>query len=122
MLAGLSSASAQTTGAPTRRLDRASIETVRTDYRIHAGPFHVNPACCSRNWAWTPTCSTHAGEQKSDFTFTVTPQADIAVAFARRGFAATTVGTDVVLLRDLRQRALASIVGAPCAARRLRAG
>ena len=97
MFAGLSSASAQTTGAPTTAPGSAqSIDDVRTDYRIHAGPFHVNPALLLKELGVDTNVFNAAGEQKSDFTFTVTPQADIAVAFARRGLLRTTVGTDVV--------------------------
>ena len=79
--AGLSSASAQTTGAPTTAPGSAqSIDDVRTDYRIHAGPFHVNPALLLKELGVDTNVFNAAGEQKSDFTFTVTPQADIAVA------------------------------------------
>ena len=97
VLAGLSSASAQTPGAPTTAPGSAqSIDEVRQDYRIHAGPFHVNPTVLLKELGVDTNVFNAAGEQQSDFTFTVTPQADIAVAFARRGLLRTTVGTDVV--------------------------
>ena len=97
VLAGLSSASAQTPGAPTTAPGSAqSIDEVRQDYRIHAGPFHVNPTLLLKEFGVDTNVFNAAGEQQSDFTFTVTPQADIAVAFARRGLLRTTVGTDVV--------------------------
>ena len=97
VLAGLSSASAQTPGAPTTAPGSAqSIDEVRQDYRIHAGPFHVNPTLLLKELGVDTNVFNAAGEQKSDFTFTVTPQADVAVAFARRGLLRTTVGTDVV--------------------------
>ena len=85
VLAGLSSASAQTPGAPTTAPGSAqSIDEVRQDYRIHAGPFHVNPTLLLKELGVDTNVFNAAGEQKSDFTFTVTPQADVAVAFARR--------------------------------------
>ena len=97
VLAGLSSASAQTPGAPTTAPGSAqSIDEVRQDYRIHAGPFHVNPTLLLKEFGVDTNVFNAAGEQQSDFTFTVTPQADVAVAFARRGLLRTTVGTDVV--------------------------
>jgi hypothetical protein len=97
VLAGLSSASAQTPGAPTTAPGSAqSIDEVRQDYRIHAGPFHVNPTLLLKELGVDTNVFNAAGEQKSDFTFTLTPQADVAVAFARRGLLRTTVGTDVV--------------------------
>jgi len=97
VLAGLSSASAQTPGAPTTAPGSAqSIDEVRQDYRIHAGPFHVNPTVLLKELGVDTNVFNAAGEQQSDFTFTVTPQADIAVAFARRGLLRTTVGADVV--------------------------
>src|SRR4029079_18796468 len=97
VLAGLSSASAQTPGAPTIAPGSAqSIDEVRQDYRIHAGPFHVNPTVLLKELGVDTNVFNAAGEQQSDFTFTVTTQADIAVAFARRGLLRTTVGADVV--------------------------
>jgi hypothetical protein len=97
MVAGLSSASAQTTGAPATAPGSAqSIDDIRTDYRIHAGPFYVNPALLLKELGVDTNVFNAAGEQKSDFTFTLTPQADVAVPFARRGLLRATVGTDVV--------------------------
>ena len=97
VFAGLSSASAQTTGAPTTAPGSAqSIDEVRTDYRVHAGPFYVNPALLLKELGVDTNVFNAAGEQKSDFTFTLTPQADIAVPIARRGLLRATVGTDVV--------------------------
>jgi hypothetical protein len=73
-----------------------SIDEVRKNYRIHAGPFYVNPALLLRELGVDSNVFNEAIEPKSDFTFTFTPQADIAVPMARRGLLRTTLGTDVV--------------------------
>lgn len=73
-----------------------AIDDVRKNYRIHAGPFYIKPALQLKELGVDTNVFNQAGEQKSDFMFTVTPQADVAVPFARRGLLTTTVGTDVV--------------------------
>ena len=76
-----------------------ALDDIRKDYRIHAGPFYVNPAILLKELGMDTNVFNRAGEQKSDFTFTMTPQADIAVPLARRGLFKATLGTDVVYFR-----------------------
>lgn len=73
-----------------------AIDDIRKNYRIHAGPFYVNPAILLKELGVDSNVFNAAGEQKSDFTFTITPQAGVAVPFARRGLLTATLGTDVV--------------------------
>ena len=82
--------------APTTTSSSQSIDEVRKTYRIHAGPFYVNPAILLKELGVDTNVFNQAGEQKSDFTFTLTPQTDVAVPFARRGLLKATVGADVV--------------------------
>jgi hypothetical protein len=88
---------AQTTGAPTTAPGSAqSIDDVRKDYRIHGGPLYVNPTVLLKELGVDTNVFNQSGEAKSDFTFTLTPQADIAVPFARRALLKATVGSDLV--------------------------
>jgi hypothetical protein len=82
--------------APTTTSSTESIDEVRKNYRIHAGPFYVNPAILLKDLGVDTNVFNQAGEQKSDFTFTVTPQTDVAVTFARRGLLKAMLGADVV--------------------------
>ena len=61
-----------------------AIDDVRSTYRIHGGPFYVNPGILLKELGVDTNVFNQAGEQKSDFMFTVTPQADVAVPLARR--------------------------------------
>ncbi len=79
------------TGGSTRAVD-----AVRKNYRIHAGPFYVNPAIGLKDLGVDTNVFNQAGAQKSDFAFTLTPVADIAVALARRGLVTATLGVDAV--------------------------
>lgn len=73
-----------------------TIDEVRKSYQIHSGPFYVNPALLLKELGMDTNVFNEAVEPKSDFTFTVTPEADIAVPLARRGLLRMTVGTDIV--------------------------
>ena len=73
-----------------------TIDEVRKNYQIHSGPFYVNPALLLKELGMDTNVFNDAVQPKSDFTFTVTPQADIAVPLARRGLLRMTVGTDIV--------------------------
>src|SRR5450830_1221205 len=73
-----------------------AIDDVRKDYRMHAGPFYVNPMLLLKELGMDTNVFNAAGEQKSDFTFTITPQADVAIPVARRALLKATLGTDVV--------------------------
>lgn len=76
-----------------------TIDEVRKNYRIHSGPFYVNPALLLKELGVDTNVFNDQEEPKSDFMFTVTPQADIAVPLARRGLLRATLGTDVVYYR-----------------------
>lgn len=73
-----------------------AIDEVRKDYRLHAGPFYIKPALLLKELGVDTNVFNAAGEQRSDFTFTITPQADLAIPMARRGLIKATLGTDVV--------------------------
>jgi hypothetical protein len=73
-----------------------AIDDVRKNYRIHAGPLYVNPSVLLKELGMDTNVFNEAGEQESDFTFTLTPQADIAIPLARRGLLKTTLGADGV--------------------------
>jgi Putative beta-barrel porin 2 len=81
-----------------------AIDDVRKDYRIHAGPFYVKPALLLKELGVDTNVFNEAGEQRSDFTFTVTPQADLAIAMARRGLLKAKLGTDLVYYATYRSQ------------------
>src|SRR6187397_2160798 len=73
-----------------------SIDEIRRDYRMHSGPLYLKPAFLLKELGVDTNVFNAAGRQKSDFTFTVTPQADLAIPLARRGLVKATLGTDLV--------------------------
>lgn len=73
-----------------------AISDVRRSYPIHVGPFYLRPALSLKELGVDTNVFNDAGEQKSDFTFTLTPQVDVAVPVARRALVKATLGTDVV--------------------------
>jgi len=96
------SAFAQTTtgGTPTSITtspgSSQAVEEVRRQYRMHAGPLYINPGILLKELGVDSNVFNQAGDQKSDFTFTITPKADIALPFARRGLLRTTAAVDGV--------------------------
>ena len=82
--------------AQTPTNDAAHVDEIRKNARIHVGPFYITPAFLVREAGVDNNVFNQASDPKSDFTMTVTPQADVAVTFARRGLLKTTVGTDLV--------------------------
>ena len=72
-----------------------AIDDVRKNYRLHAGPFYVNPALMLKELGVDTNVFNREGQQRSDFTFTVTPQATLR-CMARRGLLKATLGTDLV--------------------------
>ena len=82
--------------AQTPTNNAATIDDIRTSYRVHVGPFHVNPTILLKEVGVDSNVFNQAGEQKSDFTMTLTPKADVAVTFARRALVKATVGSDLV--------------------------
>jgi hypothetical protein len=73
-----------------------TIDEIRKLYHVHAGPFYVNPGLLLKELGVDTNVFNQPGDQKSDFTFTVTPKADIALPFARRGLLRTTASVDAV--------------------------
>src|SRR3954447_23906954 len=94
MTAGLLPAVAAAQTTPTN--DAGNVDDIRKNARIHAGPFYLTPTILLKEAGVDTNVFNQAGEAKSDFTMTATPQADIALTFARRGLLKTTVGTDLV--------------------------
>ena len=76
--------------------DAANVDEVRRDYRVHVGPFYLNPTVLLKEVGVDTNVFNQSGEQRSDFTMTLTPQSDIAIPFARRALLKTTVGSDLV--------------------------
>lgn len=74
----------------------ANIDEVRRSSRMHIGPFYVTPGVLLKDAGVDTNVFNQAADQKSDFTMTLTPQAHVAVVFARRALLRTTVGTDLV--------------------------
>ena len=87
--------SAQAT-APASGGSAEAISDVRRSYPIHAGPLYLRPSLSLKELGVDTNVFNDAGEQKSDFTFTLTPQADVAVPIARRALVKAIVGADVV--------------------------
>ena len=75
---------------------RQSIDDIREDYRVHAGPFHVEPAILLKELGVDTNVFNQAGETNADFTMTVAPQAAVAVPFGNRALVKSLLGTDLV--------------------------
>jgi hypothetical protein len=73
-----------------------TIDDVRKNYRIHVGPFYVNPGLLLKELGVDTNVFNEQAEQESDFMFTLAPQADVAIPFSHRGLVRTTLGTDLV--------------------------
>src|SRR3954470_4268699 len=87
-------ARAQAPATPTN--DASNVDDIRKNARMHVGPFYLTPALLLREAGVDSNVFNQPINPKSDFTATVTPQADIAITFARRGLLKTTVGSDLV--------------------------
>jgi hypothetical protein len=84
------------TPAPIPAGSPQTIDDIWKDYRLHAGPLYVTPEIQLNELGVDTNVFNQAGEQKSDFTFTVTPQADVAIPLARRGLISATLGAGLV--------------------------
>jgi hypothetical protein len=73
-----------------------SIDEVRKNARIHAGPFYVTPVMQLKELGVDSNVFNAAGDQQSDFMFNVSPRADIWVPAARRAMFSASVATDLV--------------------------
>ena len=87
---------AQAPRPPTTGAVTSAIDEVRSTYPLHAGPLYMRPRLALEELGVDTNVFNQAGEQKSDFTFTLTPQADIALPIARRALLKATVGSDLV--------------------------
>jgi hypothetical protein len=87
-------ARAQAPATPTN--DASNVDDIRKNARMHVGPFYFTPALLLKEAGVDSNVFNQPINPKSDFTATVTPQADIAITFARRGLLTTTVGSDLV--------------------------
>ena len=70
-------ASAQTTGAE-------RVDEVRREASAHVGPLYLTPQVLLKELGVDSNVFNAAGEQESDFTFTVAPSADVWMPVARR--------------------------------------
>ena len=78
----------------------ARVDEVRQDVRLHAGPFYVKPSVILKELGTDSNVFNAAGEPVSDFTFTVTPQAETFVPVARRALLKLTTAADLVYFAD----------------------
>ena len=78
----------------------ARLDEVRQDVRLHAGPFYVKPTLLLKELGTDSNVFNSAGEEVSDFTFTVTPQAETFVPIARRALLKLTTAADLVYFAD----------------------
>lgn len=69
---------------------------VRSEARGHFGPFYLTPGVRLKELGVDSNVFNSAGEQKSDFTFTVTPIVNVSVPMARRALVTTTLASDLV--------------------------
>jgi Putative beta-barrel porin 2 len=74
----------------------SEIDEVRRNARLHLGPFYLTPSLQLRELGVDSNVFNAAGDQKSDFTFTLTPKAQLWVPVARRALLAGTAATDLV--------------------------
>jgi hypothetical protein len=72
------------------------IDEVRRDARMHLGPLYVTPSVALKELGIDSNVFNTAGEQKSDFTITVAPTANVWVPVARRALFRATAAADLV--------------------------
>jgi hypothetical protein len=72
------------------------ISEVRSKARGHFGPFYVTPRVLLKELGVDSNVFNTAGEQESDFTFTLRPSLDTWVPIARRALIRATVAPDLV--------------------------
>jgi hypothetical protein len=72
------------------------VDAVRKESRMHVGGLYLTPSIHLKEFGVDSNVFNAAGEQKSDFTFTLTPKADLYVPVARRALLQSTVETDLV--------------------------
>ena len=72
------------------------IDEVRKEVRLRAGPFYLKPNLLLKDLGTDNNVFNSEGDQRSDFTFTVTPQSEVFLPMARRALFKTTAATDLV--------------------------
>ena len=75
---------------------------MRREARGHIGPLYFTPRLFLKELGVDSNVFNAAGEQKSDFTFTVAPKADVWVPVARRALFKATRRHRPRLVRDIR--------------------
>ena len=74
----------------------SAIGDVRRDARIHLGPLYATPSVKLKELGVDTNVFNTAVNERSDFTFTLAPKADLWVPMARRALITSTVETDLV--------------------------
>jgi hypothetical protein len=105
-----------------------SIDEIRQSDLLRFGPVYVKPAIRLKELGVDSNVFNQSVDEKSDFTFTVSPQADLALPIARLGLVRSTVGTDLVYFaqyaseRSVDPRVLGAGRGLRAAGHRLHGG
>jgi hypothetical protein len=74
----------------------ARIDAVREGARLHAGPFYARPQLLLKELGTDSNVFNAAGDQKSDFTMTISPLLEMWVPVARRALLKTSTAADLV--------------------------
>ncbi len=75
-------------------------EDPRTEAKIHFGPVYLTPEVQLRQIGVDTNVFNSAINPKSDFTFTLGPEAHVWVPIGRRGLVKTTAGADLVYFQE----------------------
>ena len=81
---------------PTAAGSQPSIDDIRKNYRVNAGPLYIDPAILLKELGVDTNVFNQAGDTNSDFTMVVAPQAAIAIPFSNRALVKSLVGADFV--------------------------
>jgi hypothetical protein len=81
---------------PTAAGAQQSIEDIREDYRLHAGPFYLDPTIVLKEMGVDTNVFNQAGDTSADFTMIVAPQTAVAVPFSNRALVKALLGADLV--------------------------
>jgi hypothetical protein len=73
-----------------------SLDDIRDDYRVHAGPFYVEPTILLKELGLDTNVFNQAGETAADLTLVLAPQAAVAIPFATRALVKSLLATDLV--------------------------
>jgi hypothetical protein len=81
---------------PTAAGTEQSIDDIRENYRLHAGPFYVDPAILLKELGVDTNVFNQADDTRADFTMVLAPQAAVAVPFGNSALVKSLLGTDFV--------------------------